>query len=313
MPDVLAAVRAIAGWPELAEPLEEARAACARLRFHEGLRRRIPEAAAESRVRGAWADARLDGARVPLDTVRDLAVGATRWPQPSEPTWDIVRGSVQVVAEAERVAAVLATAPAQALARLHVAAATPLHAGRAALGAVDAVNDGDGGEAMAGVGGGEGSVGRPRIGPLVTGEFATLPAPPADVGPRLEALTELLRRSAGTDVPVLLVAAMAHGEVALVRPFDRGNGLVARALERALSIGRGLDSTGVSVPEFGHAVVGATAYAGALSAYAQGTREGLGVWIRHCATAVTAGAAEGERIAQAVRSGRLDRDSGVLA
>ena len=145
------------------------------------------------------------------------------------------------------------------------------------------------------------------------GEFASLPPAPVDVGPRLEALTELLRRSAGTDAPALVVAAMAHGEVALVRPFERGNGLVARALERALTIGRGLDATGVSVPEFGHALVGATAYAGALSAYAQGTREGLVVWVRHCATAITAGAAEGERIAEAVRSGRLDRGAGVLA
>lgn len=305
MPDVLAAVRVIAGWPELAEPLEEARAACARLRFHEGLRRRIPEAAAESRVRGAWADARLEGARVPLDTVRDLAVEATRWPEPSEPTWDIVRGSVQVVAEAERVAAVLATAPAQALARLHVAAATPL---------TPTPTPPSSSSDSVGASGAAGLLGRPRTGPFVdAGEFATLPPAPVDVGPRLEALTELLRDSAGTDVPALLVAAMAHGEIALVRPFERGNGLVARALERALVIGRGLDGTGVSVPEFGHAVAGATAYAGALSAYAQGTREGLTVWIRHCATAITAGTAEGERIAAAVRSGRLDRGEGLLA
>lgn len=285
MPDALASLRVIARWPELQDTLEEARAACARLRFHEGLRRRIPEAAAESRVRGAWANARLDGARVPLDTVRDLVVGSTRWPQPSEPTWDIVRGSVQVVAESERVATVLATAPAQALARLHVAAAQPLVAGQ----------------------GVEDRLGRPRIGPLPEGvdEFTTLPPAPIDVRPRLEALTDMLRSTAGSDVPALLVGAIGHGEVALVRPFERGNGLVARALERALSIGRGLDGTGVSVPEYGHAVAGATAYGGALSAYAHGSREGLVVWVRHCATAITAGAAEGERIADAVRSGRL--------
>lgn len=283
MAAVLASLRVIAAWPELADPLEEARAACARLRFHEGLRRRIPEAAAESRIRGAWASARLEGARVPLASVRDLVVGATRWPDPSEPTWDIVRGSVQAVAEAERVAAVLRTAPAQALARLHTAAAAPQLAGNVA------------------------GLGRPRTGALSaqSQEFANLPQAPVDVRPRLNALTEMLSASAGTEVPALLVGAMAHAEVALLRPFERGNGLVARALERALTLGRGLDATGVSVPEYGHAQAGATAYGGALSAYAQGNRDGLVLWVRHCATAVVAGAAEGERIADAVRAGRL--------
>ena len=105
--------------------------------------------------------------------------------------------------------------------------------------------------------------------------------------------------------PAPLVAALVHAEIALVRPFTGGNALVARAAERALLRARGLDPTGVGVPEFGHLEAGVTAYTGALSAYATGTRAGLTAWIEHCADAVVAGAHEGERIADAVRAGRL--------
>jgi hypothetical protein len=53
------------------------------------------------------------------------------------------------------------------------------------------------------------------------------------------------------EVPVVLAAALVHAELAVVRPFVRGNGLVARAAERALVAAAGLDPTGVAVPEAG--------------------------------------------------------------
>ena len=56
-----------------------------RLRFHEALRRRIPEAAAESRVRGARASAALDGADLPVELVRELMSGARAWPDELDP------------------------------------------------------------------------------------------------------------------------------------------------------------------------------------------------------------------------------------
>ena len=62
--------------PGIAEKIDAAREACTRLRWHNALRRRIPEAAAESRVRGAWASGELDGARLSVDIVRDLMRGA---------------------------------------------------------------------------------------------------------------------------------------------------------------------------------------------------------------------------------------------
>lgn len=273
---------ALAAWPAVAQACEQARQACARLRFHEGLRRRIPEAAAESRVRGAWASAGLDGVRVPLDVVRDLVTGSARWPEPSEPTWDRLRGAVQVSVEAEHAGPLLSSAPAQVLARLHLAAAQPF-APPAWLG-------------------------RPRDAHApdeqrwAASEFVMLPAAPERVGERLAGITDLLR---ATRAPTLLVAALVHAELALVRPFVGGNALVARAAERALWQARGLDPTGVAVPEAGYLALGATAYGGALSAYATGTRDGVTAWVEHAAAAADAAVAEGERIADAVRAGRL--------
>ena len=47
----VAAVRRLAELPGIPEQVEAAREACTRLRWHQALRRRVPEAAAESRVR----------------------------------------------------------------------------------------------------------------------------------------------------------------------------------------------------------------------------------------------------------------------
>ena len=97
-----------------------------RVRWHEALRRRIPEASAESRVRGAQASAALEGANLPVDLVRDLMRGARRWPEQPDPVERVAKRVVQATAETEHVSTLLRTAPLQALARLHVAAATGL-------------------------------------------------------------------------------------------------------------------------------------------------------------------------------------------
>lgn len=264
--------------PGVAEASDRARQACTELRWHRALRRRIPEAAAESRVRGARASAALDGAEVDVDTVRDLVRGARAWPADPDPVERTLQAAVRATAESEQVRALLDRAPGQALARLHVACA----------GLVP-----------------EEQVGRPRQGAETARELADLgPAPvPADVAVRLRGVTELLL--ADDSVPALLVAGLAHAEIAAVRPFVRGNGVVARALERALVQQRGLDPTGVAVPEVGHLREGTAGYAGALAAYAGGTAQGVALWLVHCADAVVAGAVEGARIADAVLAGRV--------
>jgi hypothetical protein len=269
--------------PGVPEATEAARLACTQLRWHEALRRRIPAAAAESRVRGACASAALDGAEMDVAVVRDLMRGATAWPSAPDPVEAVLQGAVQATAESEHIIQMVATAPAQALARLHAAAAGHLLP--------------------------EPQVGRPRQGGETCLEFSDLgPAPDGSiVRQRLSGIFELLLMK---DSPAVVLAALVHAEIATVRPFVRGNGLVARAMERAILQARGLDPTGVAVIEQGHRTGGApggggAAYLGALAAYGTGTSRGVALWITHCAEAVVAGAQEGGRIADAVRVGRL--------
>jgi hypothetical protein len=277
--DAVSSLSALAALPGVPEQIAAAREACERLRWHEALRRRIPEAAAESRVRGAQASAALEGATVPLDLVRDVMRGAAAWPLQPDPVELVARGAVQATAESEHVQALVLGAPLQALARLHVAGAAGL---------VE-----------------PSQLGRPRTGHETSAEFADLGTAPAAeaLRERLTGLVSVLTVGAG--VPALVVAAVAHAEVATARPFVRANGVVARALERAVVQASGLDPTGVAVVEAGHASQGGPAYLGALAAYGTGSKEGLGLWIGHCASALVAAAAKGEQICDAIRAGRL--------
>jgi hypothetical protein len=277
--DALSSLNALAELPGVPEQIAAAREACNELRWHEALRRRIPEAAAESRVRGARASAALEGATLPVDVIRDLMRGARSWPERPDPVEQVAQGVVQATAETEHVRPMLRTAPLQALARLHVAAA-------AGLVAAD-------------------QLGRPRQEGEECREFVDLgPAPGAEaLTARLRGIVDVLL--AGDRAPAVVVGAVVHAEIAHARPFVRGNGGVARALERAVIQASGLDPTGVVVPEVGHGRGGGPAYLGALAAYGTGTREGVALWLTHCCEAVVAGAAEGMDICDAVRAGRL--------
>jgi hypothetical protein len=271
----------LAAMPTVAEATDAARQACTQLRWHEALRRRIPQAAAESRVRGAQASAALDGAEMDLGLVRDLMRGATAWPLRPDPLEAVLQGAVKATAETEHIRALVVTAPSQALARVHAGAAGHLLP--------------------------ESQVGRPRKGAEVSREFSDLGPSPDEsvVRERLSGILELML--CARDSPAVVVAALVHAEIATVRPFVRGNGLVARAMERAIIAASGLDPTGVAVVELGHRASGAggAAYLGALAAYGTGSRQGVALWITHCAEAIVAGAEEGGRIADAVLAGRL--------
>ena len=269
MSDARAAVLTLLDLEGVHEAVDAARDACTQLRWHEALRRRIPEASAESRVRGSRASAFLDGAELPVDLVRDLVRGARPWPEHLDPA----------TAETEHIRGLLVRSPSQALARLHVAAASGLLPVE--------------------------QVGRPRQGEETSREFVDLgmPPAPAELPARLAGVAELIGLAG--EVPVVLAAALVHAELAVVRPFVRGNGLVARAAERALVAAAGLDPTGVAVPEAGWLAGGGTAYLGALTAYASGTPQGVALWLRQAAQAMTQAAAEGARVADAVRVGRL--------
>lgn len=274
---------ALAALPGVGAAVAAARQACEELRWHQAMRRRTAEARAEAVVRAARCSAALDGARLATELVRDASRGARELPD--DGAGRLVRGAVRALAEAEHLAAgaghPLTSAPWQALARLHVAAA-------AGLLPADVV-------------------GRPRRrgerpldGPGPAGSLAA-PEPP-ELTARLEALSDLLARP--TTAPVLVVAALAQAELLVLRPFVVGNGVVARGLARALVVGRGLDPTGVAVPEASQ-LCDPGALATALAGYATGSADGVAAWIVYCARTVVEGAGEGRAVADAVLAGRL--------
>lgn len=278
-------VQSLLEMPDVAEAIEAAREASTQLRWHQSLRRRIPEAAAESRVRGATATALLEGAEPAgsqgtVTLVRDLIRGAVPWPEDPDPVERVLKAAVQVTAATESASAAALSSPAQLLAGLHVAAAADLLPAEL--------------------------VGRPRLAGEGCTEFADLgPALPADELPeRLDLLYELLG-AVRTGTSALGVAALVHAELVTMRPFATGNGLVARAVERVVHRVGGLDPTGVAVPELGHSHKVGADYRGALTAYSQGGAPGVRLWLLHCAEAAVTGAAAGTAIADAVLAGRL--------
>jgi hypothetical protein len=108
-----------------------------------------------------------------------------------------------------------------------------------------------------------------------------------DAARRVTALADLIAQP--TQAPALVVAAIAHAEVAVVAPFGSADGLVARAIEHMVLMATGIDPLGVVVVEAGHAA-DPTAYRRALQAYSSGTVGGVRAWLVHCARAVTFGA-----------------------
>jgi Fic family protein len=104
---------------------------------------------------------------------------------------------------------------------------------------------------------------------------------------RLRGVAELLL--SGTEAPALLVAAIAHADVATAAPFASHNGIVARALERLVLVSRGVDAKSLVVPEAGHLALRA-AYESSLRGYSEGGPRGVHAWALYGAEAFAAGA-----------------------
>jgi hypothetical protein len=109
----------------------------------------------------------------------------------------------------------------------------------------------------------------------------------SEAADRMTALATTLQAS--TEVPALLVAAVAHAEVATVAPFGSYDGLVARAVERLVLVARGVDPASLVVPEAGHLALRAE-YESNLRAYAGGGRSGVHAWLLYAAEAQARGA-----------------------
>ena len=109
----------------------------------------------------------------------------------------------------------------------------------------------------------------------------------AEAAARMKALAGTL--TARTTAPALLVAALAHAEVATVAPFGSYDAMVGRAVERLVLVARGVDPASVVVPEAGHLAVRA-AYESNLRGYATGKQPGLHAWLLYAAEAQAKGA-----------------------
>ncbi|MFC7218120.1 oxidoreductase [Streptomyces polyrhachis] len=267
--DPLAALAALDGVPAAVDAV---RAAVDRVYGHRVMRRRSAEVSAEAALRGARASAALAGADWGLEEVRRR----TDFGADGEPR--TVGAALRLNAEVGQLLGVWRQSPLRVLARLHVVAGG---------------SDGE-------------SVGRPRLaGEGVEDEKLPHPAsyglPAADeVAARLEGLSELI--VAGSQAPALVQAAVVHGELLALRPFTSYNALIARAAERLVLIGSGLDPKGICPAEVGHAEL-AEGYREALDGYLSATPAGVAAWIAHCGRAVELGARESAAVCEALQRG----------
>jgi hypothetical protein len=130
--------------------------------------------------------------------------------------------------------------------------------------------------------------GRPRSGNDVRDPLNMGMLPPAEViGSRLAALATVITSSTS---PALLVAAIVHGELSALRPFEIGSGLVARASVRLVMASKGIDPSLFTIPEHGMFELGRPAYVSAIREYSAGTAEGINAYVTWFATALAMGA-----------------------
>ncbi|NSC23095.1 oxidoreductase [Streptomyces albus subsp. chlorinus] len=266
--DPLAPLAALPGVPDAVEAV---RASVDRVYGHRIMRRRSSEVSAEAALRGARASAAVEGADWALEEVRRRSDFGT------EAEARTVGAALRVTAEAGQLLDIWQQSPLRVLARLHLVAASGA-----------APDD---------------TVGRPRRpGEPVRGPELGLELPGADeVAARLDGLAQLV--SGGTSAPALVTAAVVHGELQVLRPFGSCNGLVARAAERVVLVGSGLDPKAICPAEVGYAELGREAYRKALAGYAAGTPEGMTEWIAHCGRAVELGVRESTAVCEALQRG----------
>ncbi|MCX5391574.1 oxidoreductase [Streptomyces sp. NBC_00094] len=278
---------ALGSLPGVADAVDSVRKAVDRVYGHRVMRRRSNEISSEAALRGARGSAALSGADWALEEVRrrtDFSADAEA---------RTVGAALRLGAEAGQLLSIWRQSPMRVLARLHLVAAG------------DTGASGDTGFAV-GSGGSDSSadsVGRPRLdGESVDEPLIEAPLPtPSEVAGRLDGLAGLI--VAGGEAPALVTAAVVHGELLALRPFTSYNGLVARAAERIVLVGSGLDPKAICPAEVGHAEQGRAAYLAAFEGYLTGTPEGVGAWIAHCGRSVELGVRESTAVCEALQRG----------
>lgn len=246
----LDALASLAQLTDVAAASEAARAEVDALLWRRDVRAAAAQVAADSQLRGAQASAAIEGA--------DIAVAD------ESPMGRVLGAAQRITAALPGQVDVFAQAPLQVLAHLHALVAPGFDPDPGRPRANDAPDD-----------------------PLHLGDAVPI-VPSVQVPPRLMLLADTLVTP--TQAPALVVAAVAHGELAVLRPFAWGSGLVARAVVRLVLAGRGVDPSLFSIPEVGMAEVGRPAYVRALRAFASGTSVGMAEYLVWHATAIAAGA-----------------------
>lgn len=177
------------------------------------------------------------------------------------PMGRVLASSIAVTAEAMRLDEMWPKAPAQVFARLHAVTA-------------HGFSDAD-------------QLGRPRAtddpdDPLHIGGVV----PAAVIVGRMQQLSDVVVQA---ELPALLEAAIVHGELMALRPFQWGSGLVARASIRTVVRARGLDPSCFTTPERGIFELGRGAYVTAIREFQRGTIDGMRGYLGWFAAAVTRG------------------------
>ncbi len=254
--------------PHVADAVVDARRACDALARQPALSRTLPPLQAEASLRAAQAGLALDGVRLALDTVRDVARGLAA--PPPGPTGTMVVGALRLAADVQReVAASGEWLPTghqplpQRLAHWHATVSAGL---------------------------GAGVPGRLREHEQ-PGDLRGLGDAPvgAELSQRMAGLAALVAQPLTPSVSGLVVAAVVHGELLAMRPFAHSNGAVARAVLRWQIGTLGVDRTATVAPE----VVWADApdrYVSAAAGYATGEWPRVVAWVRTVASAVLRGA-----------------------
>jgi hypothetical protein len=138
--------------------------------------------------------------------------------------------------------------------------------------------------------------GRPRTTNEINDPLRLGSLPPHEVlQERLSQLADLVIES---KAPSILVAAIAHAELATLRPFSQGSYLVARASTRLILSARNVDNDGLVMSEYGAFLLGRPVYVKALTGYMSGTREGVGAMITWQGEAIRRGAEMAKELAE---------------
>jgi hypothetical protein len=112
---------------------------------------------------------------------------------------------------------------------------------------------------------------------------------------RMSQLVDLVIDSKASSI---LVAAIAHAELATLRPFSKGSYLVARASTRLILAARDVDNDGLVMSESGAFLLGRPAYVKALTGYISGTKEGVAAWVAWQGEAIRRGTDMAKELAE---------------